>query len=189
MAVPSWNPLDALLLKFQLNPIELDVTKEVKYQVDQVQGWEAPIVTWVSSGAKHIRFDLMFDRNEESISTGFTHEKLKPLGVMDFQAILESFLYPVQGFFNTGATTQQKPPPDCYFVYGPRWAKCKMVSAPVKEIVHNSLLQPTRITTSVDLIVLEEGFIHAVNTAVRKGLSIAGTGIALYEVGTALGDA
>lgn len=179
-----------LLIRFQLNPMEVEVTKEVSYDIENVAGWDAPIVTWVSGGAKHLRFDLMFDRTSEGVGMGLSHESAKFLGVMDFAAQLESFLYPrYDNFFSFSTTKPMRPPPDCYFVYGPRWAKCKLLSAPVKEIVHSPLLVPERMTTSIDLLVVEEGLIHNINTATRKGLAVAGSAISYSEIMSSVGNA
>jgi len=183
------NPKAGLVLKFQLNPIELEDTKEVQYEVENVPGWDGPIITWVSSGARHIRFDLMFDRTEEGSSIGLYTKSFyyDIVGVMDLKAILEGFLYPsFDKMFKLSDTKTMKPPPDCYFVYGVRWARTKMISCPIKEIVHDKFLIPRRITTSVDLLVMEQGMLHQINTATRKGLAIAGSVANTLEFGKML---
>jgi len=95
-------------------------------------------------------------------------------GVLAQIAVLEAFLRPASSLskqylkeiyntdrvdferaFNIRGNKLYTNPPDCYFVYGTRVFRCKLMDAPIIEQIHNYKLVPERITTSIVLDVLE----------------------------------
>jgi hypothetical protein len=68
-------------------------------------------------------------------------------------------------------------PPDCYFVYGLKWAKCKLVSAPVRQGLFNRALIPQRMFTKIKLVVIEDGWMADVADAERRVLAVLGSSI------------
>lgn len=166
------NPELGLLLKFQFNPTQIEWDKKTDYSIESVGGWPAPIVTWVSGGEKRIRFELFFDRSKSGKAAGAWTVDMPGIGVQGALAILESFLYPQEGpfEFRNALTGEQRfvSPPDCYLILGSRWARCKLLSAPVKETMFDKTLVPIRATVTIELLVLEEGVLAMVDHIKRK---------------------
>src|SRR5436853_88330 len=80
-----------LLLKFQLNPTELQVSKTNNYTPISVPGWTEPAIVWGSGNAKTVSWTLFFDSSFPAAQGGGL---IPAIGVRDIQAVLESFLYP-----------------------------------------------------------------------------------------------
>ena len=166
------NPEAGLLLKFQFNPIQIEWDKRIDYEIESVGGWPAPIVTWVSGGDKRIRFELFFDRSKSGKASGAWTVDMPGIGVQGALAVIESFLYPQEGpfEFRNALTGEQRfvAPPDCYLILGTRWARCKLLSAPIKESMFDSALVPIRATVTLEFLVLEEGALAMVDHIKRK---------------------
>ncbi len=166
------NPEIGMLLKFQVNPTQMEWEKTVSYDIQEVGGWPAPVVTWVSGGQKRIRFELFFDRSKSGKASGLWKVDLPGVGVQGAIAILETFLYPQEGIFSfrNALTGEQKfvAPPDVYLILGARWARCKLLSAPIKETMFDGMLTPIRLFANLEFIVLEEGPLSMVDNVKRK---------------------
>lgn len=167
------DPFALLALAFQLNPKEVSITKKTNYEIDEVPGFDAPIVTWVSGGATRIEFELFFDATQAAVDSNLTKVVSPLTGTLGAEAVLESFLRQQTNLIDEiSGKDSIKPPPDCYFIYGLRWFKCKLLTAPIKEILHNKLLVPQRFTVPIQLIVLEEGTFHKINKLLRLALAL-----------------
>ncbi len=151
-----------LFFKFQFNPSEIETDKKVEYDSFTPPGWSRPILRYKGNGESTIEFDLWGDSTEGSAGIeAFTLPR--PFGVRDVIAVLESFKLPEQKPFELPKFYGRKfvAPPDCYFIYGLRWARCKLVEAPVKEMLFSPMtLNPNRFRTHIKLVVIEEGSLY-----------------------------
>jgi len=166
------NLKSALALAFQVNPMQIEVDKRNNWDIDTPVGFEAPIVTWVSGAEKHIRFDLFFDGTKAGVESGISLFSIPFTGVRGQIAVLESFLapqVPVVDIFKR--QNIMNAPPDVFLIIGLRFWRCKLISAPIQEILHDKFLTPMRILSALDFIVLEEGSLHRVNVATRRTLA------------------
>ncbi|HAA58676.1 MAG TPA: hypothetical protein DCE42_28195 [Myxococcales bacterium] len=161
-----------LALAFQFNPIQITFDKKPNYEIDNVPGFDAPIVTWTSGGPKFISFDLLFDRTQGSVDSNLVKVVSPLVGTLGVEAVLESFIRQRGRLIDqiSGKETNQ-PPPDCLFVFGVRWWKCKLLTAPINEILFNGLLVPERCSVPIKLVVLEEGTSNRINKRMRASLA------------------
>jgi hypothetical protein len=92
-------------------------------------------------------------------------------------AVLESFKLPQDdGFFPDLKRRRFTQPPNCYFIYGLKWAKCKLLDAPVRELLFTrDTLTPQRFFTTIKLIVVEDGDLYALESYQRALLAKIGS--------------
>lgn len=181
------NPDAGLFFRFQFNPHEITTDKPVKYDALSPAGWDRPILQYVNNGEQTIEFDVMADATPASGAVNL----VRPYGVLDVIAVLETFKLP-QSFSAASAIRNGislstlvpnrsmrrfTQPPDCYFVYGLKWAKCKLVSAPIREGLYTKALIPQRMFTKIKLVVIEDGWMADAADAERRVLSILGSSI------------
>ena len=170
------NPKAGLLLKFQFNPSEIKNDKRVNYDIQHQAGWPHPIVWYQGGGERTIQFSLVFDATDGSNGLD-TFRVMRPYGVQDVISVIESFRLPEDGLstiLQTGDLRRFIAPPDCYFVYGMRWAKTKVLEAPITEsLFDRTTLYPRRCTVDVRLLVIEEGTVADVESAARRVMAKA----------------
>ena len=181
------NPDAGLFFRFQFNPHEISTDKAVKYDSLSPAGWDRPILQYVNNGESTIEFDVMADSTPASGSAN----AVRAYGVLDVIAVMETFKLPqsfsVSSAIKNGVSLQTlvpnrtmrrfTQPPDCYFVYGLKWAKCKLVSAPVRQGLFNRALIPQRMFTKIKLVVIEDGWMADVADAERRVLAVLGSSI------------
>jgi hypothetical protein len=163
------NPKAGLMFKFQFNPTSLKIDKRPNYILRTPAGWDRPVIWYQNNGERIIEFDVVGDstRGSDNVS-GFVLPK--PFGVRDMIATLESFMLPETPLSSMPnfKLRQFVPPPDCYFIYGLRWAKTKVLEAPVKEMLYDPYsLTPNRFFSSLKLLVVEEGSLYEYESAQR----------------------
>lgn len=246
-----YNPLEGLFLKFHFNPHEISITKDTKYEEQELPLYPTSLLFWSNSGGKKISFDLFFDTTDQ----GYVGVSLprKNLGVLGVEAVLESFLLPakkksvlspedlkeygknfvsnqvtsiasdVGDAFNSGFSGAAlgkltskfieplesvfkgvigdlggdkgrdsysvRTPPDLIFVFGRRWFRCKLMSAPFKEQNFNRFLTPRQLTVSVELYVIEDGFFSTELANSRKRWADMESNIGKMEYGASLAEA
>ena len=185
------NPQAGLVLKFHMNPTELSIDKPVNYSETDIPGLASPEIIWVGGGGKTISFELFFDAREAGFGLSQTARSLT--GVLGFESIIEGFLYPQDldldsldlDFSNISFDSLKDninklfyknkylSPPDVYFIYGPRWWKCKLLSAPFTESAFDNLLTPQHLRVTVTLRIIEDGTFKVRQDEIRRGLSLA----------------
>lgn len=194
-----------ILLRFQINPASLQITKNTSWTNRQVPGWEAPIHWWQYGGDKTVKFDLFFDSTDSASSGGislFNPALPVAFGLQGVIAVLESFVYPRKGYESLFSISGIKdipkavldlavgpeaftPPPEVYFVYGLRIWKGHIGQGTqgvvIDEVKHDRMLNPTQITCSITLTVHEEGTLHKIDTAKRNGFALLSSGSAAVE--------
>lgn len=182
-----YNTKYGLSLKFQFNPTELPFEKAANYSESNPTGIDSPFLTWTSGGAYTVSFTISIDsRGVNSTKFGsilVTAEGKAPdesKGCLPHIATLQSFLRPANSPMSLGSMSQalgmvsggSRPvfvaPPDCYFKYGSRVFRCKMKSAPYKEVLHNDKLVPVRIDADITLQILEYGSFAVTEANERK---------------------
>ena len=162
-----------LMFKFQFNPSEIRTDKKVNYDVQDQPGWSHPILWYRSNGERIIEFNLICDATEGS-KTFDPVAVVRPYGVEDVIATLESFKLPEEAPFALPDFRRRKfiAPPDCYFVFGLRWAKTKLLEAPITESIFSATsLTPQRFSTQIKLVVIEEGTLADMESMQRKLLA------------------
>lgn len=151
-----------LFFKFQFNPSEMETDKKVNYDFYAPPGWDRPIARYKGNGESTIEFELWGDSTAGSAGIeAFTLPR--PFGVRDVISVLESFKLPEQKPFELPRFYGRRfvAPPDCYFIYGMRWARCKLIDAPIKEMLYDAFtLNPNRFHTKIKLAVIEEGSLY-----------------------------
>jgi hypothetical protein len=245
-----YNPIEGLFLKFHFNPNELSITKDTKYDEQELPLYPTSLLFWGNAGGKKIAFDLFFDATDQGYA-GISLPR-KNLGVLGVEAVLESFLLPAKkrsilsaddlkqygkNFVSNQVTSiaadigdafssgfsgaalgklsskfteplesvfkgvagelggesnrdsySVRTPPDIVFVFGRRWFRCKLLSAPFKEQNFNRFLTPRQLTVSVDLYVIEDGFFSTELNNSRKRWADAESNIGRMEYGASLAE-
>lgn len=167
------DPLNPLGLSFQLNPTRIRFDKQPRYEIDQVPGFDDPVITWISGGPKFIDFDLFFDTTQGAVDSGLT-KIISPLkGSLGIEAVLESFLRQRTNLIDEllGVDPIEEPP-DCILLLGLRWFQCKLLSAPIEEVLFNKLLVPQRITVPIRLVVEESGAFKRIDRIRRMTMAL-----------------
>lgn len=97
------------------------------------------------------------------------------LGVRGIISVIESFLEPAQPFSEPFGirSIQARSPPSCILILGLRWWLTQLLSAPMKEILHDKLLTPLRMTVGLEFLVRESGEIQDANLLTRRALAAA----------------
>jgi len=187
------EPLSKVFVRFQFNPTEMKINKQVRYDYDDIPLYYTQLPIFKGGGHKTLEFELFFDRTEASPQSGIYRKA--GIGVMDIQAAIETFLRPaeppllanLESLKNTVRGQVQDAervaaPPDCLFLYGTRWYKTKMTQAPMTESFYDWKLLPLRFTvTGLQLLVIEFGYLFRLMESERKVLSLAGSAVSLAE--------
>lgn len=178
------NPRAGLFLQFQLNPTEIDYDLTPNYEEEPIIGHHTSHVFWSSNAPMKISFELFFDTRTDTQVQLFSLGDVG-LGVLGVRAVLESFLYPaevdlfqrenlrldfenLQRLFNSNRFFA---PPDVYFIFGLRWFRGKLASAPFKEKSFDNNLIPQQLEVPVSITVLEDGAFKKYRENLRKGLA------------------
>ncbi len=177
------NVTQGLFYKFQFNPSVIKTDKPVHYGILSPAGWDRPIIQYERNGERTMEFDLIGDSTPGSQGQ---FESARLYGVRDMIAILESFMLPAVDMSDILGNKKKRKfsePPNCYFVYGLKWAKCKLASAPIRETLFDKTLTPQRFFTTLKLIVMEDGILNDIETAQRVLLSRFGSAQHAFEGG------
>jgi hypothetical protein len=178
------NPAAGLMLKFQFNPHIVDFSKKPEYELQTPAGWDRPIVWYLRNGERHIEFDLTGDATAGSMGLDGA-SILRPFGVRDQIATIESFMLPQTPMLSLPDPKSRQfiEPPDCYFIFGLQWAKTKVVEAPIKQMLFDKdSLTPSRFTTRIKLLVIEDSAMGNYDAATRSVMSLYGS--AASAIGT-----
>ena len=163
------NPKAGLLLAFQFNPHVLDISKKPEYELQTPPGWDRPIVWYLRNGERYIEFELTGDTTAGSLGAEAA-AIVRPFGVRDMIATIESFMLPETPMLSLPDRKSRQfiEPPDCYFIFGLQWAKCKVVEAPIRQMLFDrDTLTPARFTTKIKLLVVEDSALGGYDAATR----------------------
>ena len=162
------DPDGLLMVVFPVNPMVIEIEKEVKYESETPTGHDGSIITYVSGGKKMLKYSLMFDRTDSATSSGFQVFSIPLIGVEGVEAVFESFLKPKKTLLDLIIPpTIVKPPPDCLIVMGLRFWQCKLTKAPFKEKLHDFLLTPKRVYIDIEAEVNERTSVNDANDTIR----------------------
>jgi len=182
-----------LFLRFMLNPTQIDVAKRPNYESRDVPGWRAPQRWWTGGAEKTISFTCYWDKSASRNTGGINLfvPSTPGVGLRDVIATVESFLEPKQPtnanpFKDLPQAVKDLmslpdaylPPPVAFFVYGTRIWKCRVLQAPISEVVHDQYLNPMHISVNFSLGVIEEGAIYRSMTKERNSLALVASGSA-----------